>query len=45
MVWCLGKCVGLGLGKEKQLMSKTKCSIFQRLKLFPYCRLLWVSDI
>jgi len=47
LVWCLGKCfwLGFGLEKEKQLTSKTRSNIFQRFYLFPYCSLLWVSDI
>jgi len=44
-VWCLGKCVALGLEKVKSLRSKTKSNIFQWLWLFPYYSLLWISDI
>jgi len=48
-VWCFGKFVGLGfmlqLEKEKQLKSKIMSNIFHWFYLFPYCSLLWVSDI
>jgi len=46
----LGKCVGLGFTLEKKIefksnINETKSYIFQWLQLFPYCSLLWASDI
>jgi len=33
------------LEKEKQLKYKIKSNIFHWFYLFPYCSLLWASDI
>jgi len=35
----------LQLEEEKYLKSKIKSNIFHWFCLFPYCSLLWVSDI
>jgi len=47
--WCLGKCVGLGFmlqfRKRKIIEVKVKSNIFHWFYLFPYCSLLWISDI